>query len=63
MCANVLQWAYTESGSHCKVKLVAVLDQAGVLPSLSHKSVGSWSSYLFDSPCSPYWLLTLRHQS
>lgn len=45
------------------VKLVAMLDEAGVLPSLSHKSIGYWSSYLFDSLCSPYWLHTLHHQS
>lgn len=45
---------YNEARGYLKVKLVAMLDPAGLLRVLSHKSVGGGSYYLLDCPCRPY---------
>ena len=40
-----------------------MLDRAGLLLVLSNKPIGSCSSELLDSPCSPYWLQPFCHIS
>lgn len=48
--------SYKETMAYRKVKLVTVLDPAGLLPGLSYASIGVGLTKLLDCPCSPYWL-------
>lgn len=58
MCYNEL---INEARGYCRMKLAAMLEQAGRLPVLSHKAVGGWSYYLRDNPCSPDGLQPVCH--
>lgn len=52
-----------EAKGYLKLKSVTVVDRAGLLPILTHKSVGGWSYYLLHSPCSLYELPLFHHIS